>query len=200
MPSFAAGEANLSILTDQQLSSKKALYLAAKQESNALPLQNLDRWHTRLAKRMQAPAPRLVNIYNIWTRETIAVHPQRPIVEQTIANRFFRCHFTEQTPMLDARLVEMLVAAAKHFKANRVEVISGFRAPKYNLILRKKGRQVARNSQHTLGQAVDFRIPGVPTRRLQAWAKRQRLGGVGVYHRSGFIHIDTGRVRYWRGK
>jgi uncharacterized protein YcbK (DUF882 family) len=58
---------------------------------------------------------------------------------------------------------------------------------------------VARDSQHTHGNAVDFRIPGVDVKSLEAWARRLRLGGVGLYLGSGFVHVDTGRVRYWNG-
>ena len=52
------------------------------------------------------------------------------------------------------------VEAARHFDAERVEIISGYRHPKYNLMLRKKGHQVAAGSYHTKAKAVDFRIPG----------------------------------------
>jgi uncharacterized protein YcbK (DUF882 family) len=78
-------------------------------------------------------------------------------------------------------------------------VVSGFRHPKYNLMLRKKGHEVARDSQHTHGTAIDFRLPGVATDVLHRWAIGRRLGGVGLYKDSGFIHMDTGRVRYWSG-
>ncbi|MGE3548138.1 MAG: YcbK family protein, partial [Kofleriaceae bacterium] len=63
-----------------------------------------------------------------------------------------------------------------------------------------KGRQVARDSQHTHGNAVDFFLPTVPIHSLHAWAKQQRLGGVGIYLGSGFIHMDTGAIRYWSGE
>jgi hypothetical protein len=66
-----------------------------------------------------------------------------------------------------------------------------------NLLLRKKGRRVARDSQHTHGHAVDFRLPGVSTERLRDWARRRRLGGVGYYQNDGFVHVDVGPVRYW---
>jgi uncharacterized protein YcbK (DUF882 family) len=66
-------------------------------------------------------------------------------------------------------------------------------------MLRKKGHEVARDSQHTHGNAVDFRIPGIDVRTLESWARSLRLGGVGLYLGSGFIHVDTGRVRYWNG-
>jgi uncharacterized protein YcbK (DUF882 family) len=92
------------------------------------------------------------------------------------------------------------IAAAKNFRSDIVIVVSAFRHPKYNLILRKKGHQVARDSQHTHGDAIDFYVPRVPTLALHAWAKNQRLGGVGLYLGSGFVHMDTGKVRYWSGE
>ena len=67
---------------------------------------------------------------------------------------------------MDERLVEVLGHVARRFSAGRIEVVSGYRSPKYNLMLRKKGREVARTSQHSEGNAVDFRLRGIPTRRL----------------------------------
>jgi len=110
-----------------------------------------------------------------------------------------RDHFTNQSTFMAPELADLLVSTALHFQAPRVDVVSGYRAPKYNLILRKKGRQVARESQHTLGAAVDFRIRGVPTERVLDYVRSLRLGGVGFYAQTGFVHADTGRIRYWKG-
>jgi uncharacterized protein YcbK (DUF882 family) len=101
---------------------------------------------------------------------------------------------------MEPRLVPMVVAAAVHVKTDIVNVVSGFRHPKYNLILRKKGHQVARDSQHTHGNAIDFFVPGVTAQALQTWARAQRAGGVGLYPESGFVHMDTGPVRSWSGE
>ena len=67
-------------------------------------------------------------------------------------------------------------------------------------MLRKKGHEVARDSQHTYGHAVDFRIPGVGTRRLLEYVKGLHAGGAGFYPESEFVHADTGPVRYWAGR
>src|SRR5690606_19635729 len=130
---------------------------------------------------------------NSWTHEWLAVKPAEPPPPATF-NRVLRDHFTSSPSEMEPRLLGVLTSAAIKFKSDVVIVVSGFRHPKYNLILRKKGHQVARNSEHTHGNAVDFYIPRVPTRVLHAWAKQQELGGVGLYLRSGFIHMDTGRV------
>jgi len=150
------------------------------------------------------PAPgtrpaKLVNFYNFWTKEWLAVDPAAPPARATI-DRFLRDHFTNKPAAMEPRLVDMMLAAAASFHSDLVEVVSGFRHPKYNLILRKKGHQVARDSQHTHGNAIDFFIPQVAALVLEAWARAQKLGGVGYYPESGFVHMDTGPVRYWAGE
>ena len=181
--------------------SKKEQRLADKAKAKAAPPEKgkLDR---ELKKRVGKKPPLVVNVYNTWTHEWVAIDESRagsvePVIPPESINAFLRCHFTNHEKPMDQRLFGVLLSAAKHFKVARVDVVSGFRAPKYNLMLRKKGRRVARNSQHTFGNAVDFRLPGVSTERLRDWAKKQRLGGVGYYQGDGFVHVDTGPIRYW---
>ena len=190
----------------QRGTDKKSLYLAAKNgpseklgERLVQPGHGLRRID-KMARKRKSGAERVINIYNKWTNEFVVVDAQTADALEVDANTFFRCHFTGEPTEIDPELVKHLVKAARYFKVDRVNIVSGFRAPKYNLILRKKGRQVARESQHTQGNAIDFRLPGVPVRKLYRWAKRQRLGGVGFYAKSGFIHMDTGPVRTWNGR
>ena len=77
------------------------------------------------------------------------------------------------------------------------EVISGYRSPKTNSMLRKQGRGVARRSQHMEGTAIDIRLRGVETVRLRDAAIKLQLGGVGYYRESDFVHVDSARVRTW---
>ena len=141
----------------------------------------------------------MVNLYNQWTHEWLAVDPDVAPPPEPV-NRFLRDHYTNKSNTMDGKLVGILLAAAKHFHSDTVDIVSGFRHPKFNLILRKKGHQVARDSQHTHGNAVDFFIPRVTAQQLHAWAKEQKLGGVGLYLESGFVHMDTGPIRYWSGE
>lgn len=155
-------------------------------------------------RRRQPPAPgtrpaRLINFYNQWTKEWLAVEPAQ-VASPPGIDRFLRDHFTNQPAAMNKKLVVALVAAALHFRSGVVHVVSAFRHPKYNLILRKKGHEVARDSQHSHGNAIDFYLPGVATVALHAWARAQKLGGVGIYPDSGFIHIDVGPVRTWSGE
>jgi uncharacterized protein YcbK (DUF882 family) len=142
---------------------------------------------------------RLINLYNSWTREWLAVDAAS-LPDATTVDRFLRDHFTNKTTAMEPRLIGVLLAAAAGFHSDVIDVVSGFRHPKYNLILRKKGHQVARDSQHSHGNAVDFYVPGVPAQALEAWARARRLGGVGLYPESGFVHMDTGPIRHWSGE
>jgi uncharacterized protein YcbK (DUF882 family) len=161
-------------------------------------------WAAKSAHRGAVPQPgakpaKLINLYNSWTHEWLAVAPGTPPPQATI-DRFLRDHYTNQPNRMEARLIEILIAAAQSFKSDTAHVVSAFRHPKYNLLLRKKGHQVARDSNHTKGVAVDFYIPNVPLFRLHAWAKQQAIGGVGLYPESQFIHMDTGPIRFWSGE
>jgi hypothetical protein len=80
-----------------------------------------------------------------------------------------------------------------------VHVISAYRSPHTNAMLRRRSRGVAQYSQHTVGHAMDFFIPGVPLAEIRAAGLRLQRGGVGFYPTSGspFVHLDTGGIRHW---
>jgi len=153
---------------------------------------------------LEAPMPAvggrtepLTTLFNQWTREVLPVLPGRPY--RRPFQLFLRDRFTREATQADPRLALVMVSAALRFRSPRVEVVSGYRSPKFNLMLRKKGHQVARESQHLEGKAVDFRVRGASAEALGAFVRSLRVGGVGVYPRSKFIHADTGKVRYWGG-
>lgn len=77
------------------------------------------------------------------------------------------------------------------------EVISGYRSPVTNAMLHRRSEGVAMHSMHLEGRAIDVRLPGFSTRDLAGHARSLGLGGVGFYARSDFVHVDTGRVRFW---
>lgn len=79
-------------------------------------------------------------------------------------------------------------------------IISGYRSPHTNAMLRERGggtTGVASKSLHMVGKAIDIRVPGVKLDHLRGAARTLQLGGVGYYPASNFVHVDTGRVRYW---
>jgi hypothetical protein len=139
----------------------------------------------------------LTTLFNVWTHEALPILPGESL--ETRFPGFLRDHFTNQATQMDTRLVGVLTSVANRFAAKRIEIVSGYRSPKYNLMLRKKGHQVARHSQHMEGNAVDFRIRGVPTKNILHYVRSLRVGGVGYYPRSQFVHSDTGPIRYWTG-
>ena len=100
---------------------------------------------------------------------------------------------------IDPRVIDILyMIRAKNGQGNKTfEVLSGYRSPKTNSMLRKASGGVAKNSLHLTGQAIDFRLQGVSTKSLKQTACALQAGGVGYYPRSNFVHVDTGRVRHW---
>ncbi|MFK8250268.1 DUF882 domain-containing protein [Ancylobacter terrae] len=80
-----------------------------------------------------------------------------------------------------------------------IEVIGGYRSPATNAMLRARSKGVAQTSQHMLGKAMDFYIPGVPLAKIREAGLRLQRGGVGFYPTSGspFVHLDTGGIRHW---
>jgi uncharacterized protein YcbK (DUF882 family) len=77
------------------------------------------------------------------------------------------------------------------------EVISGYRSPATNAMLHSRSAGVAEHSMHLEGRAIDVRLPGFATHRLAEYARTLGRGGVGFYARPDFVHVDTGRVRFW---
>jgi Bacterial protein of unknown function (DUF882) len=154
----------------------------------------------RLTDAMEPVGTRILpiaTIYSIWNREAMALIPGQPY--KLRFQLFMRDHYTHESTQADTRLAGVLAAAATHFHTTRIDIVSGYRSPKYNLMLRKKGHQVARESQHTQGTAVDFRVRGASTEALRDFVRSLHLGGVGYYPRTHFVHADTGKVRYWQG-
>ncbi len=139
----------------------------------------------------------VTTLFNLWTHEALPILPGQVLDEYF--HPFLRDHFTNQATQMDTRLIDVLMHVAIRFSAARIDVVSGYRSPKYNLMLRKKGREVARQSQHPEGTAVDFRVRGVPIRTVVKYVRSLRRGGVGYYPRSQFVHSDTGKIRYWTG-
>ncbi len=115
-------------------------------------------------------------------------------------NRFLRDWRRNEPTKMDRRLLDLVWQAYRKSGSRKyIHVISGYRSPKTNSMLRKRGRGVARKSQHMLGRALDFYLPDVKLRKLRNVGLRMQGGGVGYYPRSGspFVHFDVGRVRHW---
>ncbi len=111
-----------------------------------------------------------------------------------------RDHRTGETKSIDTRLLDLLYSIQKRMNVKQpFHIISGYRSPQTNSILRKNDRGVSGKSLHMLGKAVDIRLPNVELSSLRKETIDLKAGGVGYYPRSGFIHVDLGRLRYWTG-
>ncbi|MEM0900569.1 MAG: DUF882 domain-containing protein, partial [Pseudomonadota bacterium] len=115
-------------------------------------------------------------------------------------NRFLRDWRRGESTKMDPQLLDILWEAYKEVGSREyIHVVSAYRSPATNAMLRKTRGGQARKSQHMLGKAIDFFIPGVSANRLREIGFKLQGGGVGFYPRSAtpFVHYDTGNVRAW---
>jgi uncharacterized protein YcbK (DUF882 family) len=99
---------------------------------------------------------------------------------------------------IDLGLLDLLHGLATTTETSKpFQVISGYRSPATNDMLRHRSEGVAAGSLHLKGQAIDIRLADVPLAKLRQAALAARRGGVGFYPASDFVHVDTGRVRMW---
>ena len=112
-------------------------------------------------------------------------------------DRLLRDFRTGEQHSIDPRLLDTLCALRAACGGGAFEIISGYRSPGTNAMLRRASTGVAQDSLHTTGRAIDVRLVGTATARLRDEAIALGHGGVGYYPASDFIHLDTGRVRTW---
>ena len=113
-------------------------------------------------------------------------------------NHFMRDWRNDQTVGMDLRTVDIMAAAHNLLDVNEpYMLLSGYRSPQTNAMLRSRSRGVAKNSLHRKGQAADLRLASRSVNQMAKAALACRAGGVGRYSRSNFVHMDCGTVRSW---
>ncbi|NVK44628.1 MAG: DUF882 domain-containing protein [Oceanospirillaceae bacterium] len=114
-------------------------------------------------------------------------------------DHLLRDHRTGTSIEMDRQLFDLLYLLQRDIGLSKeFQIISGYRSPKTNELLRKQGGGgVAKKSYHMQGKALDIRVPGVPLRDVQNMALKLKSGGVGYYGKSNFVHVDVGPVRRW---
>jgi len=167
----------------------------------ALPLVPGD---TFLGRFNRVVLERSLSFYNIHTGERLtAVYWSLGSYHMdTLSeiNHIFRDHRTGEEEQIDAGLLDLLFSLkSKVESSEQFHIISGYRCPSTNRLLQKNSKGVANGSLHMEGRAADIRLPGVKLSALRGAAMDLGLGGVGYYPQSDFVHVDTGRVKYWLG-
>lgn len=122
----------------------------------------------------------------------------RKVLQQL--NVFLADWRTKEPTKMDPALFDLLWSVYREVGASQpINIVSSYRAPKTNAMLRSKSSGVAENSQHTKGKAIDFFIPGIKLATVREAVMRHQVGGIGYYPTSGspFVHADTGSVRAW---
>lgn len=115
-------------------------------------------------------------------------------------NHFMRDWRTDDVVKMDARTVDIMAAAHSLMDVSEpYMLLSGYRSPKTNAMLRSHSSGVARNSLHMKGQAADLRLKSRSVGQMAKAAEACASGGVGRYSRSNFVHMDCGPVRHWGG-
>ena len=147
---------------------------------------------------------RSISLHHMHTDEDITITFKRNGQYDEAAleklNWFLRDWRRNQETRMDPHLIDLIWEVHRETGAKQpVWVVCGYRSPETNAMLRHRSRGVARFSQHMLGHAMDFYIPGVPLDQLRAAGLRLQRGGVGFYPTSGspFVHLDTGSIRHW---
>jgi hypothetical protein len=145
------------------------------------------------------PIETLGTLFNTHSGDAVALSSTEPTpgrFSDLLADRV-----TASRVEIDDRLLSLLKGMAGKNPGARIEIVSGYRSAKLNEMLRKKGHNVASQSQHSLGHAVDFRVVGMtPEQMARQISKLGWPGGVGEYDKptDTFVHADVGRERQWR--
>jgi uncharacterized protein YcbK (DUF882 family) len=151
---------------------------------------------------LDTTSPRSLSLVNVNTNEQLTVTYwsdgayHRGALNQL--NHFLRDSKTGEQTEMDPLVFDVLWHTMQITGyGGTVEVLSAYRSPETNAWLASVSRGVARDSQHMNGNAMDIRFPGVPVFKIRQAARSLQMGGVGFYPRSGFVHLDTGPIRYW---
>ena len=147
---------------------------------------------------------RTLTLHHIHTNEDITITYKRNgrYDEEALKklNWFVRDWRKEEEIQMDPQLFDVIWEVSREVAGDKtIYVVCGYRSPATNAMLRARSNGVAEFSQHTLGKAMDFYIPGASLEELRYAGLRLQRGGVGYYPTSGspFVHLDVGSVRHW---
>jgi uncharacterized protein YcbK (DUF882 family) len=147
---------------------------------------------------------RTISLHHVHTEEDITITYKRDgrYDEEALKrlDYFLRDWRKDEAIHMDPRLFDVIWEVSREVGGDKViSVVCGYRSPSTNAMLRRRSSGVAEFSQHMLGKAMDFYVPGAPLDQLRDAGLRLQRGGVGYYPSSGspFVHLDVGSVRHW---
>ena len=151
---------------------------------------------------MQGGAPRRLSIQRIQTGESFnGIYWQEGRYDREALRQLdwlFRDPRMEEATPMDPRLFDVLHTVSLRLDSDEsFQVISGYRAPETNAANASRSRRVSRVSLHMSGMAADVRLPGRDSMGMARTAAAMQIGGVGLYRRDGFVHLDCGPARRW---
>lgn len=149
-----------------------------------------------------APGERTLRLYNTHTGERVnsVFWAEGQFIPDSLKdlNKVLRDHRSNKIAEMDPQLLLLLDELnGKLGNGKELHIISGYRSPESNAKLHAGSNGVAKRSLHMDGKAIDIRLPGKDLKMVHRAAMSLRGGGVGYYADSQFVHMDTGRVRYW---
>jgi uncharacterized protein YcbK (DUF882 family) len=148
------------------------------------------------------PPNRSLAFYHTHTDERLHVaYCRRGIYSKSAlrkVNHILRDHRTDAIRPIDTELLDALFKLSRKLDTDEpFHVVSAYRSPATNARLRRRNNGVAKQSFHISGKAIDIRLPGARLGELRNTAMKLKIGGVGFYPRSDFIHLDVGPIRFW---
>lgn len=152
--------------------------------------------------KLQPNAPRRLHLINEHTGDNVdAVYFVGGFPVNTklqLLNKLMRDRRANKAIAMDTHLYDQLFLLRSALGTEEpIHILSGYRTRQTNAKLRKRSKGVAKYSLHMEGRAADIFIPGISPRKIQEAAISLNAGGVGLYSRLNFVHVDTGAVRYW---
>jgi len=192
------------MLSLERISRRNFLGLGAAAAAGALlPVRGVEGASANLA--VSTAPDRSLSLFHTHTSERLTTayccDGEYVVRELSDINHLLRDFRVNAFKAIDPQLLDLLYELNNRLGTDQpFHVISGYRTPETNAMLHERGGAhsgVATHSLHVEGKAIDIRVPGIKLEHLRDTAKRLRVGGVGYYPASNFVHVDTGRVRYW---
>ena len=145
---------------------------------------------------------RSLSFYNLHTGESLKTvyFQDGQYIPEALRdiNYILRDFRRNEVKRIDPNLLDLLARLHERlYTTDSFDIISGYRSPKTNAMLHARSEGVAVRSLHLEGKAIDISVPSRSLKQVRRAAILLFGGGVGYYPRSGFVHVDTGRIRYW---